>query len=355
MTSSAIDHDDVQGLVRYGYAHMTEARFLLLRVADPGAARAWLRAAPVTTAARTVPRPATALQVAFTREGLEALGVPAGVLQGFSAEFVSGMAGEESRSRRLGDVGASARPAGSGAGRGRFPMWWSCSMPSRGGSSRGRGSSRAIPGTRRSRCFPVRSRRCWTAWSRSGSSTASASRCWTGNGAGPSAERDLLEYGNVLSLGEVLLGYPNEYGKYTDRPLVDRQDDRGAGLPPAEDAPELRDLGRNGSYLVFRQLRQDVQGFWQFLHRQANGDPRGRARAGRGDGGADAGGRSAPRDRRPPDLRRRPARSRRGPLQPVHVRLRRRTARVARSAPTSGAPTRATRTSRAAPPVSSAA
>jgi Dyp-type peroxidase family len=25
------------------------------------------------------------------------------------------------------------------------------------------------------------------------------------------------------------------------------------------------DLGRNGSYLVFRQLRQDVRGFWQFL------------------------------------------------------------------------------------------
>ena len=57
------------------------------------------------------------------------------------------------------------------------------------------------------------------------------------------------------------------------------EDDRGAGLPPAEDAPELRDLGRNGSYLVVRQLRQDVQGFWQFLHRQANGDPRGRARS----------------------------------------------------------------------------
>ena len=30
---------------------------------------------------------------------------------------------------------------------------------------------------------------------------------------------DELEYGNLLSLGEFLLGYPNEYGKYTDRPL----------------------------------------------------------------------------------------------------------------------------------------
>ena len=120
--------------------------------------------------------------------------------------------------------------------------------------------------------------------------------------------RDLLEYGNVLSLGEVLLGYPNEYGKYTDRPLVDRQDDRGAGLPPADDAPELRDLGRNGSYLVVRQLRQDVQGFWQFLRRQANGDPEaGRVLAEAMVGRARTGDPLA-RGRRPPDSRRRPAR-----------------------------------------------
>jgi hypothetical protein len=39
----------------------------------------------------------------------------------------------------------------------------------------------------------------------------------------------------------------------------------------------MRDLGRNGSYLVVRQLRQDTQEFWQFLRRQANGDPRGGA------------------------------------------------------------------------------
>ena len=55
MTPSAVDYGDVQGLVRYGYAHMTEAWFLLLRIKDPRAARAWLRAAPVTAATRTEP------------------------------------------------------------------------------------------------------------------------------------------------------------------------------------------------------------------------------------------------------------------------------------------------------------
>ena len=37
--------------------------------------------------------------------------------------------------------------------------------------------------------------------------------------------------------------------------------------------PERGDLGRNGSYLVLRQLRQDVSGFWQALDRYAGGEP----------------------------------------------------------------------------------
>src|SRR5918994_4263221 len=68
-----------------------------------------------------------------------------------------------------------------------------------------------------------------------------------------------LEYSNLAALGEFLLGYPNEYGKYTTRPLVRRGEDQTAGLLPAEEDPDKRDLGRNGSYLVFRQLAQDVQ------------------------------------------------------------------------------------------------
>jgi len=34
----------------------------------------------------------------------------------------------------------------------------------------------------------------------------------------------------------------------------------------------LKDLGRHGSYLVYRKLRQDVAGFWSFLRRQSEAD-----------------------------------------------------------------------------------
>src|SRR5713226_4916415 len=105
---TAIDPKDVQGLVRFGYGSLTEACYLLLRIRDAKAARAWCAVAPVATAEFHKDPPHTALQVAFTWPGLRALGLPSDVLAGFSAEFQSGIAGEENRSRRLGDIGAKA-------------------------------------------------------------------------------------------------------------------------------------------------------------------------------------------------------------------------------------------------------
>jgi deferrochelatase/peroxidase EfeB len=72
-------------------------------------------------------------------------------------------------------------------------------------------------------------------------------------------------------LGEFILGYPNEYGLYTPRPLLSAERDPNNSLPRAEDSPGSADLGRNGTYLVIRQLRQDVQGFWQAMDERAGG------------------------------------------------------------------------------------
>src|SRR5215472_3094908 len=109
MANAGIDVSDVQGLVRFAHAHLPEACFLLLEIENGAAARSWLATMTqsLTTAERSGERPKTALQIAFTRQGLQALGVPENTIQGFSPEFVSGMSGEESRSRRLGDVQGS--------------------------------------------------------------------------------------------------------------------------------------------------------------------------------------------------------------------------------------------------------
>jgi deferrochelatase/peroxidase EfeB len=81
-----------------------------------------------------------------------------------------------------------------------------------------------------------------------------------------------LDYGNLLTAGEFLLGHRNEYGLYTDRPLLDPAQPGAAILPTAEDDPVRRDLGRNGSYLVLRELAQDVRGFWRFIAAQTDDD-----------------------------------------------------------------------------------
>ena len=59
---SQVDYADVQGLVRFGYGHMTSASYALVRVKNADAAKAWLRSAPITTAVAKKPPPKTALQ-----------------------------------------------------------------------------------------------------------------------------------------------------------------------------------------------------------------------------------------------------------------------------------------------------
>ena len=70
MSAEPVNFSDIQGLVRFGYSALTEASFLLLKISDAAAARAWLMEAPVSTAEELSRPPLTALQVAFTCEGI---------------------------------------------------------------------------------------------------------------------------------------------------------------------------------------------------------------------------------------------------------------------------------------------
>ena len=89
----------------------------------------------------------------------------------------------------------------------------------------------------------------------------------------PKRLRDTVDYTNVAALGEFLFGYPNEYTRYTDRPLVEERNDHERILPLAEDKAGKRDFGRNGTYLVFRDLSQDVPTFWRYIDAQARQNP----------------------------------------------------------------------------------
>jgi Dyp-type peroxidase family len=66
-----------------------------------------------------------------------------------------------------------------------------------------------------------------------------------------------------IATGELVLGYTNAYGKVTSVPSAGRR--RGTREHPfLLQGAERISFGYNGSYLVIRQLRQDVAGFWQY-------------------------------------------------------------------------------------------
>lgn len=271
MNHNDMEFEDIQGLVRFGYGKLGRARFELLHIRNPAAARTWLNEARISNAIERQSPPATALHVAFTASGLRALGVPEGVIKGFSHEFRGGMA-DPNRARQLGDTGDNA------------PERWHWGRY-------GEEPHLVVMIYAHSHCMEafaetIKGPHWMNAFERVGNSPLETSELdryepfgfadgisqpkidWHGTRELDGPE---FAYSNIVSAGEFILGHSNEYGKITDRPLLD-DSPLTAHLPFAPEAPDKRDLGRNGTYLVIRQLEQDVRGFWQFLHEKSGGD-----------------------------------------------------------------------------------
>lgn len=266
---------DMQGLLRFAHGHLTEASFILLHIADATAARAWLAGAPVTSAAAATPLPGAALQIAFTCEGLRRLGLPEDVLAGFSQEFIEGMSGDDDRSRRLGDIGDNSPERWRWGGPGREPHLLAMVYARAGGLP---AWTETVMGPAWPKAFSQMEVLSTTVKGRTADGLSREPFGFVDGISQPEIDWQLaqqsgqpvLAYRNRAALGEFVLGYRNEYGNYTDRPLLDPAADRSNLLPQAGDDPGKRDLGKNGSFLVLRDLRQDVRGFWQYLEGQAN-------------------------------------------------------------------------------------
>jgi Dyp-type peroxidase family len=258
---TVIEAGDVQGIVFRGYRGLAHCRYVFLELNEPPRARAWLgRVVPQVSPGAPAPS-AAALHLAFTYAGLVALGLGSGALEGFSQPFIAGMAGAH-RSRMLGDVGLSD------------PDRWLWGGP---------------------RCRPIHA--LLILYAASGQALAelySKQRdVWSSSGcqevytlaAEPGSGREHFGFADGISqpaiegyhesdsslhrvkAGEFILGYPNEYGQLTERPLVEAYSPGAGSLPDDAGGTSHKDLGRNGSYLVARQLRQDVVAFRRTLHR----------------------------------------------------------------------------------------
>jgi Dyp-type peroxidase family len=268
MPTETLDLADIQGLIVRGYGDQTAACYLLLQIADPAAARGWLGslADAVTTAAQKGGD--TSLNVAFTSAGLARLGLPDTALAGFSGEFNGGMVTPH-RSRILGDTDESAPEHWAWGGPDNpsidlLLLLFATDQPTLEKLYGGYADGFAANGiTELLRLDTTDLGGNEHFGFRDGISQPTIEGL---------AREDTAA--NTVRAGEFILGYKNEYNLFTDPLPLDAAADP-KGLLAAGD---VSDLSRNGTYLVFRQLRQDVAGFWSVLdkltqHPDGTSDP----------------------------------------------------------------------------------
>ncbi len=244
-----LELDDIQfGAVRQRPSPYV-ATYLLVRVDDREAGRRLLgRLRPLVDAARPSlgVTEGTSVTVAFTYQGLRALGVPRASLESFSPEFRQGMA---ARAAALGDVGESG-PAGWERPLGSPDVHIALALLSPDAAALGaslekaRRTYRELPGVEviwRQDCFQLPTGR-----------TSFGFKDGIGQ---PAIEGSGIPGTNPMEppikAGEFILGYPDETGT----------------LPP-QPSPDI--LGRNGTYIAFRKLHTRVAAYRQYLRANAS-------------------------------------------------------------------------------------
>ncbi|HEV7535020.1 MAG TPA: hypothetical protein VGP90_05255, partial [Acidimicrobiia bacterium] len=251
-----LDLADIQGNILLGFG-LPHARHEFVRVEDGAAGRAWLGrlADQVSDARLQVTKPTTGLNVGISAAALIALGLPRATVARFAPEFVEGM---PARAAQLADSGPSDpslwrsafRPGDDGRNPPLIVVSGYADDPDRLGSVIDRALDRCgSPGLPRVHTLTVQ--RHGDGREHFGFADGFAQPAV----AGTPRRRDkpspaATSPGRPLPPGEFLLGHRDvEYA-----------------LPLAPSGP----LGRNGTYMVYRELAQDVGAFRDYLRGQAN-------------------------------------------------------------------------------------
>lgn len=273
--SESLELEEIQGLIVSGYGERPTARYALFEVVDAARARSWLKRLLPTLQFSEYRRSrrgqppflnALCVNIAFTHAGFAALGLPGTALAGFSLAFQEGLT-DPDRARRLGDDGPSA------------PLHWDWGRPGEplhGVLAVFAGTDDADPEEWQQIDACILSHMT----AENGVRTLSVLDTMPANrllrkehfgfrdGITNPRLAGLSRPGapDVVANGEILLGYENGYQRVPLSPELASSEDPAGVLPQASENPGRRDFGRNGSYLVFRQLEQDVRGFWRYVN-----------------------------------------------------------------------------------------
>lgn len=262
MTSTRnIELNDIQGLVTRGYGNLPAACYLLLAIQDIEEARIWLKhKAKHITYADSRPEK-QAINIALSYHGIRKLINDPVIVETFSDEFRSGMNTVHKR-RILGDEDDNAPEhwTWGGPATEQIDCLLLCysqnestlntltddlqkNLPEQGLKLIEKLSTEFLPDNKEHFGF----------------------RDSIGQPFISEFKPDKSHAARSVALGEFLLGYPNGYQRFTQSPTVHASKDPKNLLKPSPDNAAIHDLGLNGTYLVFRQLFQDVPGFWKSL------------------------------------------------------------------------------------------
>src|SRR3954453_20462679 len=246
--STVLELADIQSGALHERPSPYVGRYLLLRIDDRAAGRELVRRLHDVVDAGTPtahPERDAWTTVAFTYQGLKALGVPQASLDSFAPEFRQGMA---ARAAHLGDVGASSpehweQPLGSSDVHVALAVLSPDAARLESVAEKARRAHAGLAGVEliwRQDCYQLPTGR--TSF---GFKDGIGQPAVEGSGRPPSNPQE-----RPLKAGEIILGYPDETGE----------------LPPMP-TPDV--LGRNGTYVVFRKLHTKVAAYRQFLRAKA--------------------------------------------------------------------------------------
>ncbi len=259
---SQLERADIQGMLLSAYGHLPWSANVLLRIDDAARARSWLSGLAGTITPATGKHHRGGTNLALTYAGLGKLGgnAPQGA---FGPAFIDGMASAR-RARILNDSGASAPECWQwGAGPNAVDLLLMVFAPRHDALDAALGEHRAAfesGGLRE--IATLAAQRHSDGKEHFGFSDGIAQPAIRGEDRSEPGRRR-TNSSNDVAAGEFILGYTNEYGVASDVPQL----------------PGAPDFGRNGSYLVVRQLEQDVAKFWRFVDAATGGNGGADARA----------------------------------------------------------------------------
>ena len=265
-----VELQDIQGFLLKGYGKLRSSRYYLLKIEDKELAKKWIDQISNDISSGEHHPETTSLNIAFTHPGLAALGMAPENLRNFAREFREGL-DTPHRNRMLGDEGSS------------HPKNW------RWGSKDGVGATNEknihcmlMVFALDDQVMAAYSKELEAAFLSMGLSIVLPldgnllpdNKIHLGFRDGisqPAIEGTgrVAHANNVVATGEFILGYKNEYGVYSDSPFIAVQQGDTNLLPLDAGGSGSKDLGFNGSYLVYRQMEERVDVFWTYVNEKA--------------------------------------------------------------------------------------